>query len=105
MMNTDSWNALSDRERAAIQEVCAGNVARTTAQGEAIEIEPLAKMEQEHGVTVHRWSDEMMQTFSDTWDEVVAEKTAENEEFKRVWDHIQAFRADYSDWKELGYID
>ncbi len=105
MMNTKSWEALSDRDRAAIKEVCTANVALTTAEGEAIELEPLEKMQKEDGVIVHRWSPEMLKTFQDTWNEVVAEKTAENEEFKRVWDHIQAFRKNYSQWKELGYVD
>lgn len=105
MMNTDSWKGLSDRERATIKEVCTANVARTMAQGEAIELEPLAKMQSEHGVTVHRWSPEMLDLFKRTWDELVVEKTASNAEFKRVWEHIQAFRADYAQWKALGYID
>ena len=105
MMNTDSWNALSDQERAVIQEVCAANVARTMAQGEAIQLEPLAKMEKENGVILHRWSDEMLDTFATAWDEVVAEKTAENEEFARVWQHIQDFREKYATWKALGYAE
>ena len=105
MMNTNSWNGLSDRERAAVQEVCRANVALTTAQGEAIQLEPLAKMVAENGTQVHRWSDEMLAAFRGAWDEVVAEKTAESEEFNRVWTHIQDFRTKYSEWKRLGYID
>ena len=105
MMNTDSWNALSERQQAAIKEVCAANVARTTAAGEAIQMEPLAKMQKENGVIVHRWNDTMMAAFKGAWDEVVAEKTADSAEFKRVWDHIQAFRAQYAEWAKLGYVD
>ena len=47
----------------------------------------------------------MLDLFKRTWDELVVEKTASNAEFKRVWEHIQAFRADYAQWKALGYID
>lgn len=105
MMSIDAWEALSDQQQAAIEEVCAANVARTMAQGEAIQLEPLAKMESENGTVTHRWSDEMLAAFEGAWEEVVAEKTAESEEFKRVWDHLQAFRAEYSDWAALGYLD
>lgn len=105
MMNSDTWNGLTDTERAAIREVCAANVALTTAQGEAIQLEPLDKMIRENGVQVHRWSDEMLAAFKGAWEEVVAEKTANDPEFKRVWDHIQAFRAKYATWKALGYLD
>jgi TRAP-type mannitol/chloroaromatic compound transport system substrate-binding protein len=105
MMNTDSWAGLTDQERAAITEVCAANVARTIAQGEAIQLEPLDKMVNENGAIVHRWSDEMLDAFRGAWEEVVAEKTAESEEFKRVWDHISAFREDYAEWNRLGTVD
>lgn len=105
MMNTDAWNALSDQERAVVQEVCTANVTRTMAQGEAIQLEPLDKMVAEDGVVLHEWNDEMMQAFHTAWDEVVAEKTASSEEFKRVWDHIQAFREKYKTWKNLGYAE
>ncbi len=105
MMNTGTWEGLTDQERAAVTEVCAANVARTMAQGEAIQIEPLDKMVAENGVTVHRWSDENLAAFEAAWDEVVAEKTAESEEFARVWEHISAFREDYAQWKSLGYLD
>jgi TRAP-type mannitol/chloroaromatic compound transport system substrate-binding protein len=105
LMNLDSWNALEDNERAAIQEVCAANVALTTAQGEAIQLEPLATMVEEHGVTVRRWSDEMLGEFEGAWERVVEQKVAESEEFARVWEHIQAFRADYATWAALGYVD
>ncbi len=105
MMNVDSWNALTDQQQAAIEEVCAANVARTMAQGEAIQLAPLAKMEAENGTITHRWSDEMLAAFEGAWEEVVAEKTAESEEFARVWENLQAFREDYKQWSELGYLD
>jgi TRAP-type mannitol/chloroaromatic compound transport system substrate-binding protein len=105
MMNTDTWAGLEDRERAAIREVCGANVALTIAQGEAIQIEPLQKMVRENGTIVHRWSDEMLGAFKGAWEEVVAEKTAESEEFKRVWDHVSAFRANYAEWNRLGTVD
>lgn len=105
MMNTGTWDGLTDQERAAIREVCAANVARTIAQGESIQAEPLANMVDNHGTIVHRWSPEMLAAFKGAWEEVVAEKTAESEEFKRVWDHLSTFREKYADWKSLGTVD
>jgi hypothetical protein len=29
----------------------------------------------------------------------------EDADFKRAWDSLQAFRADYRIWKDLGYLD
>jgi len=75
------------------------------AQGEAIQLEPLATMVNEHGITVHRWSDDMLATFEASWNKVVEERSAANPEFARVWEHLQAFRKDYATWANLGYLD
>ncbi|RVT85929.1 TRAP transporter substrate-binding protein [Rhodobacteraceae bacterium CCMM004] len=104
-MAQDTWDSLTAQEQASIEEVCAANVALTSARAEAIQLEPLAKMENENGVTTHRWSDEMLAAFEGAWDEVVAEKTAADPEFARVWDHISAFREQYATWSALGYVD
>lgn len=105
IINKDVWNGLSESEQAAISETCAATVARTTAQGEAIQLEPLAKMQAENGTVLHRWNDEMLSAFKGAWEEVVAEKSAESAEFKKVWEHISAFREQYSQWASLGYLD
>lgn len=103
IMNQDSWDGLNDQERAAINSVCTANVARTMAQGEAIQLGPLADMVAS-GAIVHQWSDEMLGAFEAAWEEVVVEKSAADADFKRVWEHIQAFRADYATWSDLGYL-
>ncbi len=103
IMNQDSWDDLNDQERAAINSVCTANVTRTIAEGEAIQLEPLAEMV-EAGAIVHTWSDEMLGAFEAAWGEVVAERSAADADFKRVWEHIQAFQAKYETWSNLGYL-
>ena len=104
IINKDVWDGLEDQQRAAIEEVCAANVTASIAEGESIQLEPLASLDSQ-GVTVHTWSDDMLSAFSGAWDEVVAERTASDADFKRVWEHIQAFRADYATWGDLAYVD
>lgn len=104
IINKDVWNGLAEHHQAAIQEVCAANVARTIAEGETIQLEPLATLK-EQGVTVHQWSDEMLAAFEGAWNEVVVDRSAADADFARVWEHITAFRAEYSKWSELGYLD
>ena len=57
------------------------------------------------GVTLHRWSPEIIQALETAWTEVVTEEAAANEDFKRVWDSLQAFRANWKIWGDLGYLD
>jgi TRAP-type mannitol/chloroaromatic compound transport system substrate-binding protein len=53
---------------------------------------------------VHEWPAEILSAYQSGWDEVVAEKSAANEDFKRSWDSITAFRANYNEWKNIGYL-
>lgn len=104
IINRDVWNGLSERDRAVIQEVCAANVTRTLARGESMQLEPLAEI-REQGVTVHRWSDEMLQAFESAWLEVAEEMSAEDEEFARIWADFQNFRERYAEWANYGYLE
>lgn len=103
IINQEVWDGLSEQNRAAIELSCAANVALTTAQGESGQMEPLAELEGK-GVTVHTWSDEMMAAFQESWDAVVEEQVAADEDFARAWQSLSDFRANYARWSELGYI-
>lgn len=104
IINKDVWEGLSEQHRAIIQEVCAANVTRTLARGESMQLEPLATM-REKGVTIHRWSPEMLEAFENAWLEVAEEMSAEDEEFARIWKDFQAFRERYAEWASYGYLD
>lgn len=104
IINMDTWNGLDASQQAAIETACEAQMLRTMAEGEAVQLEPLAKMQAENGVMVHTWPDDILAAYEAAWVEVVAEKSAENPDFKRTWDSISAFRDNYSNWKELGYL-
>lgn len=104
IINKDLWDGLPDHHQAAIEEVCAANVAKTIAEGESIQLEPLAEL-QAGGTIVHKWNDEMLAAFEGAWGEVVAERSAADEGFARVWKSITDFRAKYAEWGSLGYLD
>jgi TRAP-type mannitol/chloroaromatic compound transport system substrate-binding protein len=104
MMNRENWDALSDTQRAQIEVVCGDNFREGLAEGEAIQGKALATLK-EKGVIIHRWPPEILDTLSGAWDEVVSELAAEDANFKRTWESLQAFRAEYAIWKELGYLN
>lgn len=103
LISKAKWDGMDDRQRAMISTACRANVATQYAEGEAIQGKALAEM-QEAGVTVHTWTDEMLNTFRGAWEEVVAEEIAANEDFARVWDSLQDFRSGYAIWKDIGYL-
>ena len=55
-------------------------------------------------MTIHRWPQEILDVFESTWNEVAAEQAAADASFKQAWDSLQAFRAEYKRWGELGYL-
>jgi len=46
----------------------------------------------------------MLAAFRSKWEEVVAEESAKDPEFKRIYGNLQAFRADYELWNEWGFL-
>ena len=104
MINLDNWNSLNVQQQELINAVCKESMLRGLAQGEAVQYPALKELEAK-GVTLHRWSPEIIQALETAWAEVVTEEAAANEDFKRVWDSLQAFRANWKIWGDLGYLD
>jgi TRAP-type mannitol/chloroaromatic compound transport system substrate-binding protein len=55
-------------------------------------------------VQIKQWSPEIMAAFNKAWQEVIAEESKANPNFKRVYDSYAKFRADYAIWREHGYV-
>ncbi len=103
MMNKAKWDALSETQQAQIEIACGDNFREGLAEGEAIQGKALKELKAK-GVQIHRWSPEILDTLHSAWDEVAAELAAEDANFKEVWTSLQAFRAEYAEWKAVGYL-
>jgi TRAP-type mannitol/chloroaromatic compound transport system substrate-binding protein len=55
-------------------------------------------------VTLHRWPDDVLKKFETTWQEVIAEESAKDANFKKIADSLYSFRKRYATWKNLGFI-
>jgi len=104
MIHLPRWQELSDTHRAQIEVACRASIVDNLALAEASQFKALKEL-QTKGVQLHRWPDELLAAFAAAWQEVAAEQAAQDADFKRAWDSLQAFRADYKIWKELGYLD
>ncbi len=103
LLNKDTWDNLSPRNKAILETACRANVTDALALGEAIQGRALAEL-QDKGVTIHRWPDEILERLEAEWNAVAEEESAVNPDFKAAWDSLQAFRAEYAIWRELGYL-
>ncbi len=103
MINKAKWDAMSEQQQKQIEIACRANYALGLAEGEAIQGKALAELKSK-GVTIHRWPQETLDQLEATWQEVASEIAAENADFKETWESLQAFRAEYKVWADLGYL-
>ncbi|MEM8824801.1 MAG: TRAP transporter substrate-binding protein [Pseudomonadota bacterium] len=104
IVNKGVWDGLTEQQQAIIETTCDAVTAIEFAQGEAIQFEALQEMEAE-GVTIHRWTEDQLNTFRENWDQVLADEIAANPDFDRIWGSLSEFRENYAVWAQYGYLD
>jgi TRAP-type mannitol/chloroaromatic compound transport system substrate-binding protein len=104
IINLERWNELDERRQVLVETACGDSIVDSLASGEAAQFEALKAIEN-NGVTIHRWSPEMLAAFREQWLVVAEETAAEDEGFARVWHSLQDFRARYRVWGEMGAFE
>jgi TRAP-type mannitol/chloroaromatic compound transport system substrate-binding protein len=104
LINKDVWNGLSDQQKMIIEMMCAAATADSFAYTEAIQGQVIKENVEQRGVTLHYWSDDMLDAFKKAWQEVATELSAQSPMFKEAWDDLSAFRANYSFWQSYGFL-
>jgi TRAP-type mannitol/chloroaromatic compound transport system substrate-binding protein len=103
LINMDRWNSLNANQKILLETVCGDNVRNSIAYGEAIQVEALTSL-QASGVTLHKWSPEILAAYEAAWQEVVTEEAKNDPDFARVWESLKTFRDNYTTWREFGYL-
>ncbi|MFH1155091.1 MAG: TRAP transporter substrate-binding protein [Pseudomonadota bacterium] len=103
LINKDTWNGLTPGQQRQIEMVTMANVVTTLAYCEAIQGAAIKDNVQNRGVKNMYWSKEMLQAFKGAWDQVVEEQK-QDPAFTKIWNDLEAFRADYAYWKSLGFL-
>jgi len=103
-INKAKWEKLTDQERALIEMACKASVLNALIEGEASQGAVLKENAEKHGVINKIWSKDMLNTFRKTWDEVAAQMSAEDSDFKRIYDDLNTFRSEYAEWSKVGFL-
>ena len=98
------WDSFSDQHKAIIEQACGDLIRDVIAEGEATQWKAMTEMRDKHGVQIKTWSPEIMAALQKGWNDVIAEESASNPNFKKVYESYSKFRADYSIWREYGYL-
>lgn len=104
LINKDVWNGLSESQKMIIEMMCVAATADSFAYTEAIQGAVIKTNVEERGVKIHYWSDEMLNAFRSSWEEVAAELSGKSPMFKEAWDDLSKFRSEYKFWQTYGFL-
>jgi len=103
LVNRANWEKLDDVKKAQFEVACLANIGVELAEGEALQ--PAAMIaNQKDGVTNVSWSDDVLNTLREKWQDVLQEELAANPDVQKLWDSYTAFHEDYKIWGEMGYL-
>jgi TRAP-type mannitol/chloroaromatic compound transport system substrate-binding protein len=104
LINKDVWNQMSKHQQMVLEIITKAATADAFAFTEAIQAKTMNSNVTERGVKNMYWSKEMLATYKSAWEKVVAEQVAKDAFFKKVWDDLSAFRAEYKLWQTYGFL-
>jgi TRAP-type mannitol/chloroaromatic compound transport system substrate-binding protein len=102
-VNMNAWNELAESQQAIIETACEAGVIHALAKAEALQGPVLAKFKEE-GVNEVTLPDDVLKALHEATVEVMAEESAKDEWFKRIYDAQIAFQEQHQPWRELGYL-
>jgi TRAP-type mannitol/chloroaromatic compound transport system substrate-binding protein len=102
-VNMAAWAKLKPQTQAQIETACTAGVTMSIAKAEALQGEMLAKFKKE-GVTLRQFNKTMLDAFAKASKEVIAEESAKDPMFKKVYDSMSAFQNKNREWHNLGYL-
>ena len=103
MVSKAKWGEMSDTQKEIVKAACDQTMLQTYADGESRNASAIKQIA-EKGVQVHYWSKEFLDAFRKAWEEVAVEQSAKSPEFKKAWDSLVKFRAEYKVWKDNAYL-
>ena len=104
IINKDVWNGLTPTQQALIELGVRASLLQTQAIGEGSQGAVIKENAEKRGVKNTVWSKEMLDAFEQAWNEVVKEQGAKDPMFKKTWEDLQAFRAEYKIYSDLGFL-
>ena len=88
----DAWNDLPPSYQAALESACNDSTRMTLGRYDIENPPALERLTNEHGVTLRRFSDEILEAAWTETEAYLEEQAAANEDFRRVYASWRAFR-------------
>ena len=103
MVNLDLWNKIGPADQALFEMACTAAAMRAITTGEFLQGKQIASFPSK-GVTAARLPDSVLRELQKVSAKVMAEQSAKDADFKKVWNSQQAFMKEYDVWQKWGYL-
>ncbi|PCI52395.1 MAG: C4-dicarboxylate ABC transporter [Gammaproteobacteria bacterium] len=103
VINKNTWDDLSESKKAIIDMACTAGAFRALTRGESLQGKVIAGFPAK-GVTARSLPTPMLKELKVLTDELMAEISAKDADFKKIYESQQAFSKEYKIWKQLGYL-
>jgi len=98
VINKKTWEGMTKGQQAVINMAVEAFNFRCIAMTEGLAGGILKENAEKHGVKNLLYPEPVLQALNAAWLEVVQEEAAKDEFFKKVWDDLQAYMAEYDIW-------
>lgn len=103
VINQKVWDGLTSLVKDQIEASCNSAISRNLATSDALQAAALDKA-RAAGVTIHTYSEEMMDAFRTASAEVLAEQSAADADFKAIYESMEAHKKLLAEWGVLGRV-
>lgn len=103
-MNKDFWESLTDDQRQLIEVVVAAEAQIQTAEFNARNQSALDRLISEHGVTLRRFSDDLLAQVGEAAADVISDMANSDPMTKRVYDSYAAYQKSAMEWAKTGEL-
>jgi len=97
------WAQFSPTQKEIVKRACEAQMLNEFADGEASQFKVIADLKAK-GVQIKFWDKQFLDAFHEKWLEVAKEQSEKSPDFKKAYDSLTAFRAQYKIWKDHGYL-
>lgn len=94
MINKAKWESLTDRQRMIIEAAARTAMVHSLAKGAALQADAMSFFK-EQGVQFRRYPNDVLKAIKAQAPKTMAEESAKNPDFKKVWDSMQALMSKY----------
>ncbi|MFV0291951.1 MAG: TRAP transporter substrate-binding protein [Paracoccus sp. (in: a-proteobacteria)] len=102
-INGDVWQGLNTTTQSLIETSCMAGVTYAMARAEALQGTVLESFA-EKGVTAKQLPEDVLQTFRDATEVVMARESEADPMFAKVYGSMKTFQAENAAWHSLGYL-